>query len=86
MLFRSLFVFALMILSAAAAAQSRNRSERIIICPTALIAHCDVLVDPLGNPAQPVRCPASHCRAHATMRDGRKVCNFQCPEYFDFFN
>jgi hypothetical protein len=86
MYFRSLLIFFLLLFSSTADAQSRNRSEKIIVCPTAKIAHCDVLVDPLGNPAQPVKCPASHCRAHATMQDGKKVCHFQCPEYFEFLD
>ncbi|MCP1975726.1 hypothetical protein ABIA00_000169 [Bradyrhizobium ottawaense] len=86
MYFRSILVFVLLISSSAAIAQSRKGSDPIIICPTAKIARCDVLVDPMGNPAQPVRCPASHCRASATIRDGKKVCNFSCPEYFDIFN
>jgi len=60
----------------------RTPPDRMILCPTQKISGCDVTVDPLGKPAQPVMCQASHCRVgRPKIVDGRKVCSFSCPNY-----
>jgi hypothetical protein len=55
----------------------------MILCPTARISGCQVVVDPLGTVVQPVMCPASRCRVdRPKIVNGQKVCTFTCPEFF----
>lgn len=59
------------------------KPEKMILCPTAKISGCQVVVDPLGNIVQPVMCPASRCRVdRPKIVNGQKVCTFTCPEFF----
>ncbi|HEY5777910.1 MAG TPA: hypothetical protein VIT00_04185 [Terrimicrobiaceae bacterium] len=55
----------------------------MILCPTQKIEGCQVIVNPEGRPAKPVKCLRSHCRTdEPKIVDGKKVCSFSCPQYY----
>ncbi|WP_139174145.1 hypothetical protein [Methylobacterium sp. UNC378MF] len=56
-------------------------AEKLITCPTGKIRGCAIITDPLGQPAESVLCPISHCRVRVKNVDGQKVCKFTCPDY-----
>jgi hypothetical protein len=57
--------------------------DQMILCPTQLVSGCQATVDPLGHPAQPVMCRASHCKLGRTrIVNGQKICSFSCPDFF----
>ena len=77
------FVPASLVIVSTLAAAPYARAEKFISCPDQIISGCQVFTDPLGNAISPVSCPISHCKVFKPkMIDGKKVCPFNCPEFF----
>jgi hypothetical protein len=62
----------------------QSNAEKVISCPDQIVSGCEIFTDPLGTPISPISCPVSHCKVFKPkIVDGKKVCPFNCPEFFD---